>query len=92
MEAFGTAMRGYYRAGAAECFALLGGPAPLLDPEQDPEGVGDADSWRSRLVQAVVAEQREDGSFWNGNALQKENDPLIATAFALTALAHALSS
>ncbi len=92
MEAFGTAMRGYYRAGAAECFALLGGPPRLQHPELGPEGVGDADSWRSRLVQAVVAEQREDGSFWNGNALQKENDPLIATAFALTALAHALSS
>jgi hypothetical protein len=75
MEAFGTAMRGYYRAGSAECFARLGGPA----------------GWRPRMVRALLTEQREDGSFWNANALQKENDPLIATAFALIALAHALT-
>jgi hypothetical protein len=75
MQAFGSAMRGYYRAGSAECFARLGGPA----------------GWRARMVRALVAEQRGDGSFWNENALQKENDPLIATAFALVALAHALA-
>jgi hypothetical protein len=43
------------------------------------------------MVRALLTEQREDGSFWNANALQKENDPLIATAFALIALAHALT-
>ena len=73
MEPFAQAMRGYYRAGAATCFAEAGGPA----------------GWRAELIATVVAEQREDGSWLNENPLQKENDPLIATAFALTALLEA---
>jgi hypothetical protein len=73
MEPFAEAMRGYYRAGAATCFAEASGPA----------------GWRAELIATVVAEQREDGSWLNENPLQKENDPLIATALALTALLEA---
>jgi len=76
METFATAMRGYYRAGSSECFARLRGPA----------------DWRRPMVESVVSEQHEDGSFRNANALQKENDPLIATAFAIQALANALET
>ena len=76
MQVFASAMRGDYRAGAAACFAALEGPP----------------GWRARLVRAVVAEQRPDGSFRNENALQKENDPLIATGFALMALGHSLKA
>lgn len=74
MQAFATAMRGYYRAGASACFARLTGPP----------------DWRRELVDAVASEQDADGSFRNANPVQKENDPLIATAFALHALANAL--
>ncbi len=74
MHAFAEAMRGYYRAGSATVFARAGGPA----------------DWRAQLVDAIAADQREDGSFSNPNPLQKEDDPLIATAFAVVALAAAL--
>ncbi len=75
MEAFAEAMRGYYRAGAAHCFARRG-----------PAG------WHHALAMAIVAEQHEDGSFRGTNGLQKEDDPIIATAFAVQALAVALES
>jgi hypothetical protein len=74
MEAFALAMRGYYRAGAAECFMLTGGPA----------------GWREELCEALGAEQRPDGSWKNDNPLQKEDDPIIATGFAIRSLAAAL--
>jgi len=76
MEAFAEAMRGYYRAGAARCFARWGGP----------------EGWRSQLAMAIVAEQHPDGSFRGTNGLQKEDDPIIATSFAVQALAAALSA
>jgi hypothetical protein len=76
MEPFAVAMRGYYRAGAARCFARFGGPR----------------DWRRALADAVVAEQHEDGDFRNESGLQKEDDPIIGTGFAVQALAAALSS
>jgi hypothetical protein len=70
-EGYGEAMRGYYRAGAARVFAAGGGPG----------------GWRKALAAAIVAEQATDGSWTNPSPLQKEDDPLIATGFALKALA-----
>ncbi|MCB9762703.1 MAG: terpene cyclase/mutase family protein [Alphaproteobacteria bacterium] len=75
MSAFAQAMRGYYRAGAAAVFARLGGP----------------EGWRPAMAAAIVAEQRPDGAWENPSALQKESDPLIATALALKALTKCLS-
>lgn len=74
MEAFGPAMRGYYRAGAAIVFARLGGP----------------EGWRRALAEAVLAEQQPTGEWRNERALQREDDPLLATAFAATALSSVL--
>lgn len=71
LEPFATAMRGYYRAGAARCFANFGG----------------SDGWRSALAHVVTAEQQPDGSFRNPSPLQREDDPIIATSFAIQALA-----
>ena len=76
MHLFAEAMRGYYRAGSASVFNLAGGPT----------------GWRSALIETITAEQRPDGSFANPSPLQKEDDPLIATAFAVTALAAAEAS
>jgi hypothetical protein len=70
MDAFGPAMAFYYRAAAAAVFRRLGGP----------------DGWEVALLSAVRAGQRDDGSWANPSRLQKEDDPLIATAFALQAL------
>lgn len=74
MAGFARAMRFYYRAGAAAAFAALGGPP----------------GWRQGLIEATLAEQREDGRWQSDEALQKENDPIIATAFALSTLARCL--
>jgi len=73
MHAFGPAMTFSYRAGAARVFRLLGGP----------------DGWAGALTQSLLDEQRDDGSWANRSHLQKEDDPLIATAFALEALTAA---
>lgn len=73
LQGFAQAMRGCYRAGSAEVFAALGGPP----------------GWREALVDAVLAEQRPDGSWVNESSLQKEDDPLISTSFAITCLARA---
>ena len=70
---FAPAMRFSYRADSSQVFARLGGP----------------DGWQRAVVEALVAEQAPDGSFANESALQKEDDPLIATAFAVQALVHA---
>ncbi len=73
MELFAEAMRGYYRAGAAHCFARVGGPP----------------GWQRALAEAIESEQRADGSFVGTNGLQKEDDPIVGTAFAAQALAFA---
>lgn len=73
---FAAAMRGYYRAGAAQVFALHGGPS----------------GWRGAMADAVLAEQLADGRWQNEVALQKEDEPLVATTFAVQALTAALSN
>ncbi len=45
--------------------------------------------WRLALVAALAREQRADGSFASAGTLMKEDDPLIATALAIKALAAA---
>ena len=72
---YARAMVGYYRAGAARCFAAVGGP----------------EGWQTRMIDAIVGDQRDDGSWSNPDPLQKEDDPLVATPLALTALAAALA-
>jgi len=74
MAPFAAAMRGYYRAAAARGFRRFGGPP----------------GWRAGLVAAIAAEQRADGSWRNESPLQKEDDPTIATAFAVDALTSTL--
>jgi hypothetical protein len=43
--------------------------------------------WRERFTKRLLALQREDGSFVNdASPLMKENDPILATTFALVAM------
>ncbi len=72
--AYGEAMRFYYRAAVAPVFHAHGGP----------------EGWREGLIAAVIAEQRDDGAWANASALQKEDDPIIATSLALRALSFAV--
>lgn len=74
LRPYARAMRGYYRCAAARVFAARGGP----------------EGWREALVEAIVAEQREDGSWANEQVEQKEDEPVVATGFALTAISSAL--
>lgn len=73
---FARAMRGYYRACSAEVFLALGGP----------------EGWEDGLIDAILAEQKPDGSWQNELTAQKEDDPVVATGFALSALAASLAS
>ncbi len=70
-----TAMIYYYRALSAEVFLRCG-------VEQAPAGR----DWRRDLRGALAREQRADGSWKNDNFLMKEDDPLVATSLALSAL------
>jgi hypothetical protein len=49
----------------------------------------DPGRWREELTAHLLATQRRDGSWQNASFLMKEDDPLIATTFALMALAAA---
>jgi len=69
---FAEAMRGYYQCAAAEVFARFGGPA----------------GWAAGLRADLAARQRDDGSWRNPQPHQKEDDPLVATAFAVRCLAR----
>jgi hypothetical protein len=63
----------YYLAASARVFRKFGGPP----------------GWQKEMTAALVARQQADGSFKNGSFLMKEDDPLIATVFALQALVAA---
>ncbi|MBI3857783.1 MAG: terpene cyclase/mutase family protein [Planctomycetes bacterium] len=66
----------YYLAASAQAFQQAGrGPA----------------EWQQEMIRSLAARQREDGSFKNASFLMKEDDPLIATTFALLALISARS-
>jgi hypothetical protein len=72
-EPWGDAIRFYHYAVRAEAYAALDWP-------------GD---WRARLASIVAQAQAEDGSFRNMTSpLMKEDDPLLCTALAVTALGH----
>ena len=74
MRPYALAMRGYYRAASGRAFARLGGPS----------------GWEEALANAVIADQRGDGSWANERAEQKEDEPIVATGFAIEALSAAL--
>jgi len=64
----------YYLAASAQAFRQTGG------------GPG---SWKADLIRSLGSRQRLDGSFKNASFLMKEDDPMIATTFALIALVNA---
>lgn len=72
IAAYGPAMRFYYRATVAESAAALS--TTLSAPA------------RQGLLAAILAEQRADGRWQGELALQKEDDPVIATALSILAL------
>jgi squalene-hopene/tetraprenyl-beta-curcumene cyclase len=72
-EPWGEAIRYYHFAVRAEAYDVLDWP-------------GD---WRARLGAVIGVHQLADGSFRNAaSPLMKEDDPLLCTALAATALAH----
>lgn len=73
-EPWGEAIHFYHLASRAEVYRCMNWP-------------GD---WRAEIEHVVVRDQRADGSFVNARShLMKEDDPLLCTALALTALANA---
>ena len=51
---------------------------------------GTAHDWREQLVNKLAAKQREDGSWANANKQWLEDNPSLATGFALLSLAQAM--
>jgi squalene-hopene/tetraprenyl-beta-curcumene cyclase len=76
-EPWGEAIRFYHYSVRAEAYRALDVP---MDE-------------RRRLAAAVAKHQREDGSFVNtASPLMKEDDPVLCTAQAVTALSNSLAS
>jgi hypothetical protein len=67
----------YYYATAGRTLALYGDDA-----------AGEGRSWKDDLAAALLSRQREDGAWENGNDRWMEGMPLVATCFALQALAE----
>ena len=72
-------LRFYYLSVSAQAFRRLG-------VKEAPAG----HSWRKEMVEALLKDQRKDGSWSNPQGNVKEDDPLIATPLALGALVDAL--
>ena len=62
-----------------------------LDEDPFTDATGKAHDWRAELADALLAKQREDGSWTNANKRWLEDNPNLVTAYALLALAHCLS-
>jgi squalene-hopene/tetraprenyl-beta-curcumene cyclase len=69
----------YYYMTMAEALALLGKPTLELDD-------GTTVNWARRLGDKLLALQREDGSWVNEEMRWMENDPVLATSYAMVAL------
>ena len=66
----------YYAASVARTFRMLG--------VKEVRGR----HWTDSLSEALLARQKPDGSWANDRDQQRENDPLLATAYAVSALAE----
>ncbi|MFM7074828.1 MAG: prenyltransferase/squalene oxidase repeat-containing protein [Planctomycetaceae bacterium] len=70
-------------------YHTMGKALDVLGEETFTDAAGKEHRWREELAAALVARQREDGSWVNANARWMEDDPNLVTAYALLALAHA---
>jgi squalene-hopene/tetraprenyl-beta-curcumene cyclase len=70
-------------------YHTMGKALDVLGEETFTDATGKEHRWREELAAALVARQREDGSWVNDNARWMEDDPNLVTAYALLALAHA---
>ena len=62
----------------------------MLGEDAFKDAQGEAHDWRSELSDALLAKQREDGSWVNANKRYLEDNPTLVTSYALLALAHCL--
>jgi squalene-hopene/tetraprenyl-beta-curcumene cyclase len=62
----------------------------VLAAETFADAAGTSHAWRDELSTAIVARQREDGAWKNGNDRWMEGETDLATAYALLALSYCL--
>ena len=62
----------------------------VLAAETFADAAGTSHTWRDELSTAIVARQREDGAWKNGNDRWMEGETDLATAYALLALSYCL--
>lgn len=65
------------------------GSALSVSGQDQVESSGETHAWRQDLIQELVKRQQRDGSWVNDNNRWFENDPNLATSFALLALSYA---
>ena len=81
----GLGRQGWYYYLHAMSRALRAAGEPVITTPD-----GRRHDWRSELVEALVAEQREDGSWANETPRWLEDEPVLATIYATLALQEAL--
>lgn len=81
----GTTSYFYYLQTAAAALEAFG-------KAEVPDAKGRKRSWSKDLVVKLMAQQKQDGSWVNGNPKYWEGNPVLATARAVSTLNHALRS
>lgn len=81
----GTTSYFYYLQTAAAALEAFG-------KAEVPDAKGRKRSWSKDLVVKLMAQQKQDGSWINGNPKYWEGNPVLATARAVSTLNHALRS
>jgi squalene-hopene/tetraprenyl-beta-curcumene cyclase len=77
-------------AGLFYYFHTAGKALDVLGVESFTSADGTNHAWRDELSTAIIARQREDGSWKNGNERWMEGETDLATAYALLALSYCL--
>ena len=79
---------GQGEAGLYYYYHTFGSAFHAADVDQFTDAQGNERNWRHDLIQALVQRQNADGSWTNSNRQWFENDPNLATSFALIALSY----
>lgn len=79
---------GMGKAGLFYYYHTFGSAFNASGIQQFTDGQGNTRNWKHDLIKALAEQQNENGSWTNSNQQWFENDPNLATSFALISLAY----
>jgi len=87
----GVGMQGYYYYLVTFSRAMDAWGLPTIRTMNPDGSTGESRDWANDLIDRLAELQREDGAFRNEEDRWMEGDPVLATAYALLALQHAIN-